>query len=252
MADGIEGAGLVVCNRCGEAEGTGLACVVCAQVRIARNQPRTDDIWTTRTGKQPAMDGITNLLRGSKDKETTMRLPMRKPGEPLPPLRREEPEEAPRGSTRGPGRPRGTGHRPEAKCPDCGAKVSGPWRCRKCSGLARRGKAIARRRAGSPPAALEAGPHGDGEGDPATPPAPRPGRMAGIAMQPIAKGGEGWMAVPTTPTLPVGTDAPGPLTLAVVNFFGEVARASDHIEARMVLDRRKLSITVELTLPSAE
>jgi len=225
--DDTDGPGPVLCSRCGEAEGTGLACVECAKVRIARNQPRTDDVWTTRTGKQPAMDGITNILpagtggeKNGKAKQggTDMRLPMRKPGEGMPPLRQEKP-----GPTRGRGRPRGSGHRPVSLCPDCGVRTSGPWRCRKCAGIARRKAGAA---SPEPGAASE-----DRRLVRAAAPAPAPLRAVVPAPGPAA------------------ADAPGPLTLAVCNFFGEVARASDHIEARMVLDRRKLSITVELALP---
>jgi hypothetical protein len=90
------------------------------------------------------------------------------------------------------------------------------------------------------PEGPQAGPHADEShaGD-------AHGRTAaGVALQDIPKDGKGWIAC-----TPPAADAPGPLTLAVCNFFGEVARASDHIEARMTLDRRKLSITVELALP---
>ncbi|MBM3956592.1 MAG: hypothetical protein FJ313_00895 [Gemmatimonadetes bacterium] len=220
------------CARCGEAEGTGLACAACAKVRVARNAPPQDPVEAMiREGRRRAA-GEPTARGAAREEEETMRPGLRRPGESLPPIRAE--------------RPRGV----RFACADCGAPISG-WgkRCRKCAGLARRGRRV--RPAGQGTGQAAGGPAASaaGVGEAGTPGVPG----APAATGPARPAGALAVSAPRPPAraAPAADEGPGPLTLAVCNFFGEVARASDHIEARMTLDRRRLAITVELALPGA-
>ena len=211
-----------ICPRCGEAVGSGLACVLCAQVRLARNQPVPEPAfrWRKTTAAAPA-------ARTEEDEPMAVRLPHG----PMPPLQRadagEERKAWPKGfPCRNPdGNPKCAG--------TCG--VEGGL-CRSCG--IRHGKAR-----GQPAAALKAPPR-PGEETPADAQAkaPEPGTYARLPS-PASRAG------PRPLPAPAAAEGPGPLTLAVCDFFGAACRASEKVEARMTLERRKLSISVEMTLP---
>jgi len=55
-----------------------------------------------------------------------------------------------------------------------------------------------------------------------------------------------WLPAPAV----AAGESPGPLTMAVCDFFAECARVSERVEASLVLERRQVTVTVKFALPN--
>ena len=244
------------CTRCGDTLGQGLTCVECAKARLAANQPKARGMASLRppprtagTGNPP--DGKTQTPRMRGDHE---------PGAE----EREMAKVHKCASGCGEAVPRegdycagcraigdGGGRKPQAA-------GGGRYRCRnplnnpKCSGTTGRDGGLCRscgiragKRRGEPPAK----PGGRAsDAPPAKPEGRAPAAPALATGLPATVASAAMAGVPVV-VKPAAGEGPGPLTMALCDFFAEAAKVSKRVEASLVMEDRVLEVNVKFKLP---
>ena len=283
------------CPRCGETPGQGLACVECAQVRIARNQPRPSAtrVFMVPVGTSPQeaarlrKTADVNLLQQTpvKAEEPAAKekpdMPRTKFNRAIPPL------------IRGEGGATAAGGKFPCRNPAGNPKCSGT--CGKEGGLCR-SCGIRQDKGSDGPRAASRGPRAASDEPRAwwcpgcmrrkvaakglfcpecLAKAPTREQMLAVSRQVAAKGlfcpeclakaptREQMLAVSRpmgivaglnpesripAPAVPA-SQGPGPLTMALVDFFAECGKASRRVEASMVLEGREMTVQVKFALP---
>ena len=237
---------VATCTRCGEIPGEGEKCVECAKVRIARNQPRPDTFAGCRL---PAARLATSREPRAANKPPAL------PGDNGTSAKEKEHMDKRHECASGCGEPVA---KEGAYCPDCAAITGGG-----------RGRAASREPRAASQAKAGGGKH------PCRNPSGNPhcagtcGKAGGLCRSCGIR--EGKKAVyGVTPGLPAtipaappelgklpapanaAAEGPGPLTMAVCDFFAACARASDRVEATLLMERRAVTVTVKFQLPGAE
>lgn len=239
------------CTQCGEIAGEGEKCDECSKVRIARNQPQPDTFagcrlpaeqvktsprWKSGAAPAAAIAGATEKERGQEKQEA---VEMKK-------YDCANPAKNPQCS--------GVTAKPGGLCRSCGIRAGKAAKAG-VSGAPRTGRFKCASGCGEPVG--RDGAYCTGCAGLAGERKPAPGgNRGGGAAEPREIALTSGATVPrpravAPPTMPPGAaEGPGPLTAAVCDFVAACYRASDRVEASLVLEHRQMTIQVKFALPN--
>lgn len=254
---------LVKCDHCGDTLGQGIACVKCGLARLRKNQPRIRDSGTRmlsaaavaelrrRQNKPPALPGDAVAPPAPQGKEEA---DMAKKAECASGCGEEvEREGMYCDGCRAIGKqtPRTRGDIPAKQTPrmrgDATATKGGKFPCRNPSGNPNCGGTCGLKGGLCLSCGIRAGKQRGESRRAGTSDEPRAANSAAGPLATVSAPAPGsWLPAPAV----AAGESPGPLTMAVCDFFAECARVSERVEASLVLERRQVTVTVKFALPN--